>query len=926
MPPVGDAVDRATTLGAVRRRLFDAPTEVPLLSRHVLLRKLGAGGSGVVYEAYDPELDRKVAIKLLQARSKRDDSTGQARLKREAQAMARISHPNVIAVYDVGTYDEPEAASLLATIRGRDAEIAIPTRGVFVVMELVPGASLRAWLATQPTLAEMLEVFVQAGRGLAAAHAEGLIHRDFKPDNVLVGSSVPGALPRVRVLDFGLARATDRAPRSDPPEGTEPGPSIHTPVTQSGAVHGTPAYMSPEQHTGVAADPRSDQYNFCVTLWEALAGTRPFRADTMEAMVKLKRDGPPAWPPGTSVSDRLWRILTKGLDPNPQLRFATMNALLTELERRPLATLRRGALAAVVLGSVAIAGVSLGRAPQPPCQGAAQAIDEAWSVGRQSELSDRMQQLDPERGASLWQGTQQRLTQYADQWRALRTQMCHDARRPLDDDARLKVEASVLCLERRRSDFAVTVKVLSSLQQVADAQRVVEGLGAVEACRDTNIALEPSLPPPGPERIEAIDISSLVVESDLHERAGQARQARDTATLALQRARALAHPPTLARALNHQGLLRWNEDQHDDALALFTEAAVMAERAGDRAVSLQAQISSANLLSKGLQRHDEAARVLDLVEARASRMGDSSPFIAELARSRGLMLMRRGQFLEAESEFVRALNLREAAADEPTLSVASSLVPLAAARQRLGKVDEALAALDRALQIRRDIVGEGPGDAMILNNRGTVLWRLSRFEDACASYGEARELFVLLHGPVHSNVAMVDNNLGTCASWREDYAGALAIHRRSLAAKLEQLGPSHPDLGYSYANIARAQLEVATLDEAEESFSQALRLWTKGLAPDHPLVAEPVAGLAEIALRRGALDEAKRGFERALALIGDAELRDLETQIRFGLAQTMAVTDLPRAAAMVQAVAQSPSIAADPGLRRRVDRWLAEHT
>jgi eukaryotic-like serine/threonine-protein kinase len=273
-----------------------------VLGRYFILDRLGSGGMGIVYAAYDPELDRKVAIKLL--RPGRAGAEAGARLLREAQAMARLSHPNVLAVHDVGTFGDQ----------------------VFVAMELVDGADLRQWLAASPrSEREVLDVFLKAGRGLAAAHAAGLVHLDFKPANVLVGRD-----GRVRVADFGLAQA----------EGGE----------ESGGA-GTRGYMAPEQLTSQPVDARTDQFSFCVSLYEALYGARPFAPDSFEV-----EDSPP----GSRVPIRLRRLLLRGLAPDPAGRFASMDDLLAALENDPRPVRRRWAMTLALTAVVGSALLGLG--------------------------------------------------------------------------------------------------------------------------------------------------------------------------------------------------------------------------------------------------------------------------------------------------------------------------------------------------------------------------------------------------------------------------------------------------------------------------------------------------------------------------------------------------------------------------------------
>src|SRR5258708_23662444 len=235
------------------------------LGRYIVLNKLGRGGMGVVYAAYDPELDRKVAVKLLRAEAdtKSNARAAQARLLREAQAMARLSHPNVISVHDVG---------------------ALRTQ-VFIAMEFVEGKTLTRWLKEKPlTPREIVQTFLQAGKGLAAAHAAGLVHRDFKPDNVLIGND-----GRIQLLDFGFARAVEDvvgyAPTL-PPQVVASGLStprqLEARLTRSGAFLGTPAYMAPEQLLRTTIDARADPFSFCVALYEALYGKRPLSAQPVQ--------------------------------------------------------------------------------------------------------------------------------------------------------------------------------------------------------------------------------------------------------------------------------------------------------------------------------------------------------------------------------------------------------------------------------------------------------------------------------------------------------------------------------------------------------------------------------------------------------------------------------------------------------------------
>jgi serine/threonine protein kinase len=309
------------------------------VGKYRLDRVLGAGGMGVVWAAFDPDLERPVAIKVL--RSLDSGDTLRTRLLREARAMARLKHPNVLTVYEVGTD------------RGRD----------YIAMELIEGADLDGWLTTKPPRADILAALLAAGKGLAAAHDAGLVHRDLKPHNILRGGD-----GRVYVTDFGLARGqiddgieVVQAPLAATAlaSGAAPRPVdsvLDSPLTQTGMLIGTPAYMAPEQFAGRTPDPRSDQFAFCVTAWEALTGARPFAGKTLEELRVAASAGAglaPSLPPG------LHRVLVRGLAPAPEDRWLDMHVVLQELEAA-LAPPRPSRVPWIVGGTLAIAGFLTG--------------------------------------------------------------------------------------------------------------------------------------------------------------------------------------------------------------------------------------------------------------------------------------------------------------------------------------------------------------------------------------------------------------------------------------------------------------------------------------------------------------------------------------------------------------------------------------
>ena len=303
---------------AVKSRLFGSEQVPVSIDRYQILGCIGQGGMGIVYAARDERLGRTVALKLLRPEFGSGAGVGPGDLAKEARSLAKLAHPNVVAVFDVGEHEGQ----------------------LFVAMEYVEGKSLRRWLETPRTLAEILDVYLAAGEGLAAAHRAGLVHRDFKPDNVLVGAE-----GRPRILDFGLARAPEHGGDARPPAFAEHAEATATSFSCHGVLLGTPAYMAPEQHLGERADARSDQFGFCVALYQALYRSLPFPSEDLRALslaiVSGKLTPPPVVP---GLPDRLRRLVLRGLQIDAAARYPSMDTLLNELRavRKSLEQLDEG--------------------------------------------------------------------------------------------------------------------------------------------------------------------------------------------------------------------------------------------------------------------------------------------------------------------------------------------------------------------------------------------------------------------------------------------------------------------------------------------------------------------------------------------------------------------------------------------------------
>ena len=381
--------DAGGTLGDARRHDRGAS-----IGRYLILEKLGEGGMGVVLAAYDPQLDRRVALKLLRAAPGHLDDAMRERVLAEARALARVVHPNIVAVHDAG-YDGDE---------------------LFLVLELVEGATLRGWLEERRrTPREIRDVFVQAGRGLAAAHAAGLVHRDFKPDNVLVGRD-----GRVRVADFGLARVIDVV-------GPRPAASADPTKTRTGALVGTPAYMAPEQHEGARVDARADQWAFCATLFEALHGTRPFGGGTLDEISSSVRAGKvAAHRVRAEVPGWLQSVAMRGLAVEPAARYPSMDALLAALHDPAR---RRNRVVAVLAGVALVAAGGAGgwawtRADREMCRTGASEATAVWNDAARERVRAAFAATGLAHAAASYDRVAARLDGYAEGWAAMRGEAC----------------------------------------------------------------------------------------------------------------------------------------------------------------------------------------------------------------------------------------------------------------------------------------------------------------------------------------------------------------------------------------------------------------------------------------------------------------------------------------------------------------------
>jgi tRNA A-37 threonylcarbamoyl transferase component Bud32 len=554
------------------------------IGRYEIEAELGAGGMGIVYAAIDTVLGRRVALKLVRPGS--GGAVAGARLLREAQSLARLSHPNVVSVFDVGTAGDE----------------------VYIAIELVDGVSLGAWAAAAPrTPAQILDAMRAAGRGLAAAHAADVVHRDFKPDNVLVGKD--GV---VRVSDFGLARAVDDGDDDAP----VPAQVLTTALTRTGAVIGTPAYMAPEQIDGAAVSAAADQFSYCVALFELLFGARPFAGDSVGALRAVIAAQAIAVHPPVRLPARVLAAIRRGLREDPAARHPSMQALLDEL--RPPGS-RRWVVAAVVAGVVVGGGAmawSASRQADDPCRTGDAELAAAWIPAARAAAVARVAGLGAY-GQTLAPRIDEQLRDHAARWTAGHRDACLASHRGTQTGA--LVDLRMACLARGRAALTEVARIVETadakaLPEVALAVRALTDPGA---CADLDALVTGVAPPPPPLAAPVATLGDRLERVNVQLAAGRFAGARTEARAIAAEARPLGYRPLLAEALLAEGHAALMMNQHTEAEPPLTEAVSIAFAVGADAIGVEAWARRAYV-----QRYKlglSALGGLDVVEAMAIR-------------------------------------------------------------------------------------------------------------------------------------------------------------------------------------------------------------------------------------------------------------------------------------------------------------------
>ena len=767
------------------------------LGRYVIGKVLGSGNMGVVYAAFDPELDRTVAIKLLTsvgsdlAESGDTQEVDNRRLLREAQAIARLAHPNIVKVHDVGTAD------------GR----------VFIAMEHIDGETVRAWYErVRPSFGEVVNVFQRAALGLAHAHDAGLVHRDFKPDNIMVDG-----LGRVVVTDFGLALPMgdgEALTTLDPSPADQEISARTTLLSRTGALVGTPAYMAPELLAGASADARSDQFAFCISLYEALYGERPFEPATARLHVR-------GAPPRCKVPQRLRRVVLRGLSEKPSHRFTDMRALAAAFRRRrlPWPLVAGGAVATV--SAVAASATGSPPAPRVYCDTVATHLEGVWDDDTRDRLREAFASTKLAFSVSAADNAIASLDAYANQWVGAQTDACQQQLTTSNDGS---VTATMACLAKRRASLEALVGVVTQADAriVTGAADALARLPEIDVCT-TAVAGEQTPPPELADRVAALD-KALRRAHALRD-TGLTKEALEAAQLLLEDAKSVAFAPMLGAAETTLG----------DALA---DAGRLDE--------------AENAYHRGLS--------VGVASQHHRTIADASAGLASAAEER-----------DADSEVERWVAMGnaalDAAHDPDTLRRVRLLTMLGVVQRKQVRLHESEATYRAAIRTMETTIEESHvAYSALYSGLGLTLSKMGEHEEASEWVARARKLLLDTYGENHPQYAAALQNTAAMYLRRGAYAQALQPSLESHATLLAAFGPKHPSTGTTAYSVAVALLHLQRYDEAHKYAGQAMRAYEPALGADSPAVAMVLALSGEIDLRAGDLAAAESSLEQALRI------------------------------------------------------------
>ena len=935
-----DGIETRRLQGALEHKLFEREPDALRIGRFLVIDRLGAGGMGRVYRAYDPDLDRRVAVKVLLT-AKREDDKATARLLREARTMAQLNHPNVVTVFEAGMFEG----------------------NVFVAMEYVDGGTLEEWMheqevGTASRREGAIELAVQAARGLAAAHEAGVVHRDLKPANMLID-----ATGRLRIADFGLASSRAGAtPDYADRRATEER------LTETGGVMGTPAYMAPEQQRGLA-DERSDQFSYCVSFFEAVYGVTPYAGRTLMARLESIERGDVQEPEIGREPMWLWRSLLRGLSPEPDDRFAEVASLLAVLEsnRRPR---RRGTIALVGMGVVAAVAAAFyaGQGDTQRCGDVQERLGDAWSESRRAAVEAALERSELPYSASMAGRVLAVLDRYAESWSEGYAEAC-SATWIRGEQSERTLDLRMQCLDRGRAALGFVGETLAAGDDDALRQAVSLGekLPDLAACADRE-TLQRRSEGRTLEQITAAAAASTKLDKGLVLRDIGRFEESDALLVAVREdGEAHALPELVSRAEAHLSQLRADQARFDESIEHADAGLRAAQASRDGDVAAVAHLSKARV---ELNRKDvDATRFhLDLAEAAIER-GDSPPERpGQVAFMRGDVAGIVGDADEAVRQIDRAFEIFAESRGPNSADIGSILYTKGRALAVAGRQNEALevflqsAAIvaeaygdqhpgqapglsgagsvhlilgepEKALELDRrgyDLLAADPGYRPQLRAQATLRIadehnRLGRQDEALEWLDRAERVFNDVMGPDDPMTVYVEFSRGSILlDSRRDYEGAAASFR-NVIARWDGLEAQQSDTFIARLNLAIALSRAQKHDEAVTSATEALAAAATTIDPDGQQMIGYLSSFGDIYRLAGKRQEAKQAYSRAVEISdkhgGGGYLID---EAKFGLARILLQEGERARAKELAAVARANFEAGGPakrGMLKELDAW-----
>jgi tetratricopeptide (TPR) repeat protein len=757
------------------------------LGRYLVLERLGAGAMGVVYAAYDPELDRKVAIKILRPQGAAgDQGLRHARLVREAKAIAKLSHSNVVGIFDVGVHEDQ----------------------VFLAMEYLGGGTLRQWMtAAKRPWRETVALFLEIGNGLAAAHAEGLVHRDFKPDNVLLDKA-----GKPKIVDFGLVHlssggdvAAGGSSESEPNQ-SEVLPALVAAVavpealTRTGALTGTPAYMAPEQFLGKAIDARTDQFAFCATLYEALYGERPFAGETVIRLAEnVTSERVKPTPKSADVPNWVRTSLLRGLRADPSRRFPKIDDVLAALGNDPAKRRRKWGIAgATILAMLAAVGLTrrLGSNQQTMCTGGAAHLAGVWEPGpavdeRRAAIHRAFLASGKSYAEQAYASVARLLDQYVARWTGMYTEAC-EATHVRGEQSAEVLDMRMACLNERLGNARALTDVFAAAdgKVVENAVSAAASLPSLDRCADVGLLRALVKPPedaPTRKRVDELraELAKLIALRD----SGQCARAIPKADALIKAVRAVGYQPLVADTSFAAAQLGNHCGEDAQMVQRFKDAYAAASASHYDDVAAQAAALIPSYATNRLGQVAVAREWVLVAQGAVARVGHETLANAMLAQAEGMLALMDHDYPRVFTAADRSIDITRRLLGADDLLTIIWEANKGDWEFRAGRLAEALQTDVRARQSLEHLLGrEHPRVAMVWYNEAEVLNQLGRHAEAAAAYQRAAQIF-RQSGADADVLAWALTGLGRTRLGENQPAAAIEPLEEALSIRLDTNAP-----------------------------------------------------------------------------------------------------------------------------------------